>query len=1148
MRLISLLLALFCFLGDARAADLRIVHPPWLTPGATSSVEVRVSQDGAALFARAVRISLDQQLLASGRTSWQGLASLRLRIPSQLEQGWHLLVVEAAGERAEIPLLLRSRASLLLSADRERVLSDQLLRLQAQVTERVRRVPIPQQPFRFWLEREGELLGEARALGDDLGMATVSLVAPPEEGPLVAVAQAGDGQARRDLWVERSSALELRLVPAAGWMMADEPLRVDLEARHADGRPVARGSVELLAASIGRHGEALASSRYPSGSGWQDKCRSQSAGSPSLNHYARLRLRLDGEGRGAVMVPPPPYPAEIDGLLEEGEDEDRRPWDPEPEPSGSYLALRAELSGPDGERETAELALPLAGQPLLLGARWLHPPLAGVPSRLLVTAQQPDGTPADVVVALETSKGGRTELATGPAGVVGADLVFEDDVELELSATVPGGRASLAVEERVISRGRGWPDDGQAYALGLVARRSLLRPGEPLELEIRSPRTGLGVEVVLVAGGSLAERRQVSLAEQVTPVSFALPAGQRGLLTAGVRSARGWALGHALAVPAGPEEKSFARLSQQAADALWQAPGADVPLDGLSDAQLQDAMSFWLAALEQETIWPLTTHYRPQPGAVPAWVQRLSLAVEGALGMCPQGCAGRHLGLGGPGLALLISCLWFVQRRQRRRRAEVVLLLCAVAGLLAVWSLPWARGPRTVPPAQVAEGCLGRAQWNVEGWRRYPGLPSGALDRAMLPGGNDRFPTDFGPLVWISPDALHFNGLRVLDLDEYAIPQEARKGQLISPLYEVALAAAEDRKQLGEMWGGERQFRGQVTIVAPGEAAFGSVRAVMYTLGQAQFSEFSFVLPDEIIPVTPQGPGPTRHPLAYGLLAILLAVTLVVGRCRWPGFVAWLLLAGYGALHALLRLHPWPGEISAEASFPLENALVGLHWIVLAAVALALVCQCRASRKPPATPLAVMALATMLLAVPLSQDLRLYLRLPDRGTSQAARGAQRIPGFGREALRWSQLRRDRQRFFAPGELAAVQPGLVGAGSGATPVDTWERLGDHPFPLSVVPPPLRWAGSRRSGLSEMGMQGLALPALRMLQVRGSCQRDVAHRAYVDLLDARGLPAVGALDEALTAWARRLEEKREEEECLRDLRETQRRGLRDIFSEP
>ena len=75
------------------------------------------------------------------------------------------------------------------------------------------------------------------------------------------------------------------------------------------------------------------------------------------------------------------------------------------------------------------------------------------------------------------------------------------------------------------------------------------------------------------------------------------------------------------------------------------------------------------------------------------------------------------------------------------------------------------------------------------------------------------------------------------------VPEDEKKGQMITDLYDVLLDKAEQAKALGEASGSdEHAFKGRILLQCDKTLPFSVIREVMYTAGQAQFSEFKFVV------------------------------------------------------------------------------------------------------------------------------------------------------------------------------------------------------------------------------------------------------------------------------------------------------------------
>jgi biopolymer transport protein ExbD len=79
--------------------------------------------------------------------------------------------------------------------------------------------------------------------------------------------------------------------------------------------------------------------------------------------------------------------------------------------------------------------------------------------------------------------------------------------------------------------------------------------------------------------------------------------------------------------------------------------------------------------------------------------------------------------------------------------------------------------------------------------------------------------------------------------ERLAVPDDEKRGQLINHLHEVLLDKAESAKNLGSQSGSEEHsFKGRLLIQCHKTLPFSVLREVMYTAGQAQFSEFRFVV------------------------------------------------------------------------------------------------------------------------------------------------------------------------------------------------------------------------------------------------------------------------------------------------------------------
>ena len=75
------------------------------------------------------------------------------------------------------------------------------------------------------------------------------------------------------------------------------------------------------------------------------------------------------------------------------------------------------------------------------------------------------------------------------------------------------------------------------------------------------------------------------------------------------------------------------------------------------------------------------------------------------------------------------------------------------------------------------------------------------------------------------------------------VPEDAKKGQLISDLHDVLLDKAEAAKELGQRTGKkEFEFKGEILLQCDKRLPFDVIREVMFTAGQAQFGNFRFIV------------------------------------------------------------------------------------------------------------------------------------------------------------------------------------------------------------------------------------------------------------------------------------------------------------------
>lgn len=129
-----------------------------------------------------------------------------------------------------------------------------------------------------------------------------------------------------------------------------------------------------------------------------------------------------------------------------------------------------------------------------------------------------------------------------------------------------------------------------------------------------------------------------------------------------------------------------------------------------------------------------------------------------------------------------------------------------------------------------------------------------ASDDLILPVSSSAVKPQLAVNLMVTRSLVVVDGVEVLRLTEVAdkanpgtmviaVPEDEKKGQLVSRLYDRLLEKAEDAKQLAEMTGSDdHEFKGRILLQCDKGLPFSVIREVMYTAGQAQFSEFRFVV------------------------------------------------------------------------------------------------------------------------------------------------------------------------------------------------------------------------------------------------------------------------------------------------------------------
>lgn len=127
-------------------------------------------------------------------------------------------------------------------------------------------------------------------------------------------------------------------------------------------------------------------------------------------------------------------------------------------------------------------------------------------------------------------------------------------------------------------------------------------------------------------------------------------------------------------------------------------------------------------------------------------------------------------------------------------------------------------------------------------------------DNLQLPTSTSQKAPELAVNLVVAKDQIVVDGVPVLDLTQVpdeenpgqqliAVPEDEKRGQVITKLYDRLLEKAEAAKTLAEQSGSDdHAFKGRVLIQCDRELPFSVLREVMYTAGQAQFGEFKFVV------------------------------------------------------------------------------------------------------------------------------------------------------------------------------------------------------------------------------------------------------------------------------------------------------------------
>jgi hypothetical protein len=128
-----------------------------------------------------------------------------------------------------------------------------------------------------------------------------------------------------------------------------------------------------------------------------------------------------------------------------------------------------------------------------------------------------------------------------------------------------------------------------------------------------------------------------------------------------------------------------------------------------------------------------------------------------------------------------------------------------------------------------------------------------ASDDLMIPVSSAERAPKLAVNVVVSRKDITVDGGWVLDIEQgvdedtgepiMMIPEDDKRGQLVSKLYDVLLEKAEASKDLGQRTGNaDYEFKGEILLQCDKRLPFSVIREVMFTAGQAQFGNFRFVV------------------------------------------------------------------------------------------------------------------------------------------------------------------------------------------------------------------------------------------------------------------------------------------------------------------
>lgn len=118
-------------------------------------------------------------------------------------------------------------------------------------------------------------------------------------------------------------------------------------------------------------------------------------------------------------------------------------------------------------------------------------------------------------------------------------------------------------------------------------------------------------------------------------------------------------------------------------------------------------------------------------------------------------------------------------------------------------------------------------------------------DDLQLPESTARINPELAVSIVISKVAIYVDNKKIVDLKDFHLPREARdkgSGYLITPLFQELQIVANKAKAIVKRSERGELFEGNVVLQGDRDVPFTLLRDVMYTAGQAEYSNFRFLV------------------------------------------------------------------------------------------------------------------------------------------------------------------------------------------------------------------------------------------------------------------------------------------------------------------